>query len=151
MIQTEGIKLTGKIIATLISPSGKIKKEERTFNTVTTLGKTTLAAWLAAGSQTGEFFTYLGIGVGTATPAVGDTALGSEQGTRVDGVLSSSTNTWQNTGTFPAGNPVATAAITEMGLFNASSSGTLGARGTFAAINKATADSFIGIYQIVFS
>ena len=150
MIQTEGIRLTGKIIATLTSPSG-VRKEERVYNTVTTVGKTTLAAWLAAASQAGEFFTYLAVGLGTAAPAAGDTALGSEVATRVDGVLSSSTNVWQNLGTFAAANPGSAVAITEAGLFNASTTGTILARGTFAAINKATADSLALTWQITYS
>lgn len=150
MIQTEGIKLTGKIIATLISPTGE-RKEERTFNTITTMGVNTLAAWLAAASQAGEFFTYLAVGLGTAATAVGSNALITEVATRVDGVLSSAAAVWQNLGTFAAANPGSAVAITEAGLFNASAAGSMLARGTFAAINKATADSLALTWQITLS
>lgn len=83
---------------------------------------------------------YEGIGTGTGSPAAGDTALGVEIGTRIQGALSQPTATTDRlVSTFPAGN--GTGAITEAGRFNALSGVTLYTRLTFSAINKAAADS----------
>jgi hypothetical protein len=81
----------------------------------------------------------MAVGSGTTAAAVGDTTLGTELG-RVS--LTSTTVTTNNVAyvaTFPAG--TGTGAVTEAGLFNASSSGTLLCRTVFSVINKGAADT----------
>jgi hypothetical protein len=81
----------------------------------------------------------MGIGTGTATPAAGDTTLGTEAGRVTLASGTASTNTVTYTATFPAG--TGTGAITEAGVFNANSAGTMLCRTTFPVVNKAAGDS----------
>lgn len=147
----EKVTLTGRIILDLYGPDGKLKDHREINNLVVTAGKNFAASWLAASaaSMSDQFMKYVAIGTGTGAAAAGDTALGAEVGTRVAGTISSSTNIWQHQATFAAGN--GTAAITEAGLFNALTSGTMLARQVFSAVNKAAADSLVLTWQITIS
>lgn len=87
--------------------------------------------------------THIGSGTGTATAAKGDTALGTEVGTRAATTVTVAGGTgasakYQATATWAFD---ATRAITEMGLFSASSAGVLFVRADFAAINGGSGDS----------
>lgn len=82
---------------------------------------------------------HMAIGSGTTSAVVGDTALETELG-RVS--LTSTTvtnNSVAYVATFPAG--TGTGAVTEAGILNASSSGTLLCRTVFSVINKGAADT----------
>ena len=82
---------------------------------------------------------HMAIGTGSTAAAAGDAALGNEAG-RV--ALTSTTVTSDAVAyvaTFAAG--TGTGAITEAGIFNASSSGTLLCRTVFSVINKGAADT----------
>lgn len=152
-LDNEGIKVTGSVHVQLIGPDGKVKQEHTDHNLVVTVGKSYLATWLAAASQAGEFMTYVGLGTGTSGPASGDTALQTEFSgggySRSDGTLSSSTNVWTNTATFAPGN--GTGAVTEAGLFSASTSGTMFARQVFGVYNKAAGDTLTIVWSVTFS
>lgn len=149
----DGIKLTGSVNVKLIGPDGNVKQEHTDHNLVVTVGKDYLAAWLAAASQPGEFMTYVGLGTDNSGPASGDTALGAEFSgggySRADGTLSSLSNVWTNTATFNPGN--GTGAITEAGLFSASTSGTMFARQVFSVYNKAAGDTMVVVWSVTFS
>jgi hypothetical protein len=80
----------------------------------------------------------MAIGTGTATPAAGDTTLGTEAG-RVTTTGTATGNQVTYTSTFPAG--TGTGAITEAGVFNANPAGTMLCRTTFPVVNKAAGDS----------
>jgi hypothetical protein len=81
------------------------------------------------------------VGTGTTAAAVGDTTLQTAvASSRV--TLTSATVTTNNVAyvaTFPAG--TGTGALTEAGIFNASSSGTMLCRTVFSVINKGAADT----------
>lgn len=149
----EQIKLNGCVNIKLIGPDGVVKQEHTDHNLVVTVGKNYLAAWLAAASQAGEFMTFIGLGTDTSGPVSGDTALGAEFSgggySRVDGTLSSASNVWTNTATFSPGN--GTGAITEAGLFTASTSGTMFARQVFSVYNKAAGDTLIVVWNVTFA
>ena len=84
---------------------------------------------------------HMAIGTGAAAAAAGDTTLGN-QSARV--ALTSSTVTTTTiaySASFPAGTPVADAAITEAGIFNDGTTGDMLCRTTFSVINKAATDS----------
>lgn len=149
----EQIKVTGYVDVTLVGPDGQVKQSHKGPNLVVTVGKNYLAAWLAAASQAGEFMTFIGLGTNSSGPTSGDTALGAEFSgggySRIDGTLSSAANVWTNTATFPPGN--GTGAITEAGLFTASTSGTMFARQVFAVYNKAAGDTLIIVWNVTFA
>jgi hypothetical protein len=120
-----------------IFKDGKLLLEKK--NLIVTVGKTFLAdAFLGAA---GNAFNYVGVGTGTASPAITDTALSAEIArvaftsvTQVDNVITTST-------AFTAG--VATGTWAEAGIFNDSSAGTLFSRVTFSSISKGALDSVV--------
>lgn len=145
----ENLKVTGAFVAELRGPDGKVKERREVRNTVVTAGKNYLASWLAAASQAGAFMQYVGLGTGTTAADAADTNLETPLATRVAGTITSSTNVWQNSAVFGAG--VDTGAVTEAGLFTASSAGTMFARQVFAVINKGASDSLTLVWQITLS
>jgi len=145
----EPLKLKGHVIHRLYDERGNLKDVREDHNLVVTVGKNFLAAWLAACSQAEGFMRYVGLGTGTNSPSASDTTLQTELASRATGSLTSSTNVLQNVASFGPG--VDTGAITESGLFSASSSGTMFARQTFSVINKAAGDTLQTTWQITFS
>jgi hypothetical protein len=131
------IKMTGDLKIVLTDANGQITHEQEIKNLVVTTGKNFIASRMKDTTDTA--MTHMAIGSGTTAAAVGDTTLGTELG-RVS--LTSTTVTTNNVAyvaTFPAG--TGTGAVTEAGLFNASSSGTLLCRTVFSVINKGAADT----------
>lgn len=145
----EKLTLTGAFVVELHDENGALKDRRDVKNVVVTAGKNFMATWLAAASQASPFMNYLAVGTGTTAATTSDTTLETELATRVAGTLSSSTNVWQNSAVFGAG--VDTGAITEAGIFSASSGGTMLARQTFAVINKGANDSLTITWQITIS
>lgn len=145
----EQIKLTGHIRLKLFDAQGNLKAVRGVDNVVVTVGKNYLALWLTQATQSSYFMGYLALGTGTNAASASDTALQTELSTRVAGTLSSSTNVWQSQATFGPG--VDTGAITEAGIFSASTSGTMFARQVFAVVNKAAGDSLQLTWQVTFS
>lgn len=139
---------TGHISLRLVGPDGSLKESRDIKNVVVTVGKSFLAEWLTTAQLTG-FMQYIGLGTGTNAASASDTALQTELSTRVAGMLTFSANVWQNQATFGPG--VDTGAITEAGLFSASSGGTLFARQVFPVVNKAAGDSLQLTWQVTFS
>jgi len=110
------IKVKGELKLTLTSPQGNVKHEVIVPNLVVTAGKNFIAA-----------------------AAAGNTALGSEAGRVALTSSTVSTNSVAYVASFGAG--TGTGAITEAGLLNASSSGTLLCRTVFSVINKGASDT----------
>ena len=133
----DSIKVTGELKLTLTRPDGNVKHEVIIPNLVVTTGKSYIASRMKDASATA--MSHMAVGTGNTAAAAGNTALGSEAG-RV--ALTSTTVTNNDVAyvaTFPAG--TGTGALTEAGIFNASSSGTLLCRTVFSVINKASADT----------
>lgn len=145
----EGLTPKGRIKFDLYDSSGKLKESREINNVVVTVGKNFLANWLTAATQSDYFMRYIGLGTGATAASASDTALQTELSTRSAGTLSSSTNVWQNQATFGPG--VNTGAITEAGIFSASSGGTLFARQVFGVITKNAGDSLQVTWQVTFS
>jgi roadblock/LC7 domain-containing protein len=149
----EMVKIKGSVKVELFGPDGKLKKSHINKNLVVTVGKTALAAWLAAATQSAPFMPYVGLGTGVGAAAAGDTALGTEFSgggyARILGTVTSAGAVLQNVATFPAGN--GTGAVTEAGLFSALTSGTLMARQVFSVYNKAASDSLQITWTLTFS
>ena len=105
-------------------------------NLVVTAGKGYVASRMKDATATA--MSHMAVGTGSTAAAAGDTALGSESGRVALTSTTVSTNTVTYVATFPAG--TATAALTEAGILNASSSGTMLCRTVFATVNKGSAD-----------
>ena len=96
---------------------------------------------------------YLGIGTGTATAVITDTALGTAVESRVAGTSTQQTttttsDTYQVVGTVTA---TAARAVTEAGLFDASTAGNMFLRADFAAVNLAIGDSIQATLKVQYS
>jgi hypothetical protein len=141
MQNEEFLKMTGKLDIVVYDADGNVKEQREVPNIVTTAGKTFIAARIAGTSA--AVMGWMEVGTGSTAAAVGDTALGavvasSRTATSVSGGTPSS-NTVVYATTFPAG--TGTGALTEAGVFNASSSGTMLCRTVFSVINKGASDS----------
>jgi hypothetical protein len=135
----DDIKVTGELRITVTNPEGNIKQEVVVPNLVVTVGKNFIASRMKDATATA--MTHMEVGTGTTAAAVGDTTLQTAvASSRV--ALTSTTVTTNNVAyvaTFPAG--TGTGALTEAGLFNASSAGTMLCRTVFSVINKGAADT----------
>lgn len=145
----ENVTPKGRIKFDLYDASGKLKETREINNVVVTVGKNYLATWLTAATQADYFMRYIALGTGTNAANASDTTLQTELSSRVAGTLTPSANVWQNVASFGPG--VNTGAITESGIFSASSAGTMFARQTFAVINKGAGDSLQVTWQVTFS
>ena len=90
----------------------------------------------------------MAIGTGTTAAAVGDTTLVTETGRVVFTSSAVTTNDIAYVGDFPAG--TGTGSITEAGILNAASAGTLLNRTTFSAVNKTASDALKITWTVTF-
>ena len=145
MIEVSGLK--GEFEVFLYDKSGKLKAYRKVKNLTVNSGFKAVCDMMGQGGV--QPFNYCAIGTGTAAPTASDTTLGSETA-RVQGTYTRTADTvWKNEASFGAG--VGTGAITESGLFNASSGGTMLCRQTFAVINKGDADTLVVTWQYTLS
>ena len=133
----DSIKVTGELKLTLTRPDGNVKHEVIIPNLVVTAGKNYIASRMKDASATA--MTHMAVGTGSTAAAAGNTALGTETGRVALTSTTVSTNNVAYVATFPAG--TGTGALTEAGILNASSSGTLLCRTVFSVINKGSADT----------
>jgi hypothetical protein len=119
----------------LIEKNGVVVEEKK--NLIVQVGKNFLANALIASSTSP--FTHMAIGTGTTAASLSDTSLTSELARQAFTSSSAAANVVTLVTTYAAG--TGTGAITEAGIFNASSSGTLFSHVVFSAINKGSADS----------
>ncbi len=141
------IEMKGNLTVTLFDEQGNVKDERAIKNLVVSAGKTFIASRMVGTSQ--AIMTHMAIGTGTTTPAVAQTTLTTEAGRVTLASSSSSSNAVTYTATFPAG--TGTGAITEAGIFNAASAGTLLCRTTFPVVNKAAGDSIAVTWVVTVS
>ena len=142
----DDLKLTGSL---KIEMNGKLIREVP--NIVTTAGKEFVASSMVKTSNSPAAMTHMEVGTGTTNPAAGDTALESAvSGSRT--ALTSSNVTGAAIAylcTFAAG--TGTGALTEAGIFNASSGGTMLCRTEFSVINKGASDSMTVTWTVTVS
>lgn len=113
------------------------KKETRDYhNLVVTTGKAYLAS--RAAGNTAAIMSNMSLGTGTTTPAVGDTTLTTEIGRVATSSFTASGVTITANANFPAG--TATGAITEAGIFNDPTAGSMLSHTVFPVVNKAAGD-----------
>ncbi len=139
MIQ-ENLKATGELQIILRDANGNIKEQKTVPNLVVTTGKNFIASsMLKTTSNSPVAMTHMGIGTGNTAANAADTTLQTAIGTRSTVTPSVNTNVVTYSATFAAGN--GTGAITEAGVFNASTAGTLLCRTVFSVVNKDAGDS----------
>ena len=133
------MEMTGSLKITVTDATGKVKEEREVPNLVVTVGKTFIASRMVGTAST--VMGYMEVGTGTTAPAAGDTALqaaiAASRTALTSGTSSSNVATYVTT--FAAG--VGTGAITEAGIFNAASAGTMLCRTVFSVVNKGANDT----------
>lgn len=138
---TENLKLSGQLNIVLRDKAGNIKDEREVKNLVVTTGLAFIASRMVGTSK--NVMSHMALGSSTTAAAAGQTDLVSVLGSRV--ALASSTITGSDNNkvafaaTFGAG--AGTGAVTEAGIFNASSSGDMLCRTVFSVVNKSADDT----------
>jgi len=139
MFNKETMKATGKVNVALYDKNGNLKQTQTIKNLVVNDGLDYIASRMKDASATA--MSHMEVGTGTTAAAAGDSTLETAiAGSRV--TLTSTTvtsNAIEYVGDFPAG--TGTGAVTEAGVFNASSAGTLLCRTVFSVVNKGADDT----------
>jgi hypothetical protein len=151
MSAVENMKVTGNLTIVLKGPDGRTKDTREVKNLVVNTGLGHITARMVGTSQ--GVMSHMGLGEGTTVAAAGDTDLESILGSRK--TLASITRTGSSdesivyVATFDPGE--ATGAVTEAGIFNASTSGVMLCRTVFSVVNKGAADSLQVTWTVTFS
>ena len=134
----DSLKLKGDVFITVKDKDGNLKEERHEENLVVSAGLNFICDRMEGTSE--AVMSHMGLGSGTTAAAAGDTDLESILGSReaLDSTTVS-TNTITYVSSFEAGD--ATGAVTEAGIFNASSAGAMLCRVVFSEINKAADDT----------
>lgn len=145
----EELKVTGDVLFVLRNETGKIIETKEIKNLVVTTGLNFIASRMKDATATA--MTHMAVGTGTTAAALGNTTLGTELARVALTSTNVTTNSISYACTFGTGTPAGTNALTEAGLFNAASAGTMLCRTVFAAINKAPGDSLTITWTITIS
>jgi uncharacterized membrane protein len=147
MFKNDETKATGKLTVEIKDKHGNVKETREVKNLVVDTGLAFIASRMKDATATA--MSHMGIGTGNTAAAASDTALGTEAA-RVS--LTSTTvtsNAVAYVASFAAG--TGTGAITEAGILNASSGGTLLCRTVFSVVNKAASDSMTITWTVTIS
>ncbi len=131
------LKLRGDVALVLRDKNGNVKEERKINNLIVNTGLNFICDRMKNDETA---MSHMALGSGSTAAAANDTTLGSQLGSReaLDSDTVSS-NTITYTSSFEAGD--ATGAVTEAGIFNATSGGTMLCRTVFAVVNKSADDS----------
>ena len=134
----DDLKLRGDVAIVLKDKNGNVKESREIKNLVVTAGLTFICSRMAGTSA--DVMSHMALGSSTTAASAGQTDLVSILGSRE--ALDSSTasaNTIAYVSSFEAGE--GTGAVTEAGVFNAASSGTMLCRTVFPVVNKQADDT----------
>jgi hypothetical protein len=140
MNMNESLQVIGKLRIVITDAQGQVKDDRQVNNTVMTVGKTFIASRMAGVAS--NVMSHMAVGSGSTNPTdPAQTALATELGRVALGVAGGtpSSNVVTYSGTFAAG--TGTGSITEAGIFNASSAGTMLCRVVFGVVTKGASDT----------
>ena len=137
---TESISVRGNLKIDLFDENQNIKDTRHLKNLVVATGKA------HSTSNTTAVMSHMAIGSANVAPTTSDTALGTETAR----VALDSANVVSNTVTYVAtyGAGVGTGPITEAGIFNNASTGTMLCRTRFDVVNKGAADFIVITWNV---
>ena len=147
----EDLKLSGQLNIVLKDKAGNVKDQREVKNLVVNAGLAYIISRMTGTAK--SVMSHMGLGSGTTAAAASQTDLVSLLGSRE--ALDSTTITGSNNekvqyvSSFEAGD--ATGAVTEAGIFNASSGGDMLCRTTFSVVNKAADDTMSVTWTITLS
>lgn len=134
----DNLKLRGDVAIVLKDKNGNVKESREIHNLVVSAGLTFICSRMAGVSA--DVMSHMALGSSTTAASAGQTDLISILGSReaLDSSTASS-NTIVYVSSFEAGE--GTGAVTEAGVFNASTAGTMLCRTVFAVVNKQADDT----------
>ena len=147
MNTNEILKASGSLRVVLTAPDGTVKDDRNFHNLVVTTGRDFVASRLVGTAS--AVMSHMAVGSNSTAPALVDTALGTELGRVALSTGTATTNIVTYTATFPTG--TGTGAITEAGIFNASSGGIMLCRTVFAVVNKDVNDTLSVTWTVTIS
>lgn len=143
--------IKGRLHLVIRDARGRLKEELTTPNLVVNTGLYHIADQL---SDRGEaVMSHMAIGTGTASPAAGDTALGTELDRNALTSKTQGSGGYANKVTYVADWAAGdgTGAITEAGIFNGASAGQMLCRATFPVKNKGDSDTMTLTWELTIS
>ena len=149
MQSNDTFKLKGSLELTLKKANGDVEVR-RKDNIIVNAGFDFISDAIGRATGRPAVMSHIAVGTGTTAPAASQTALVTEI-SRLAATYAhtAGTKVFTFTATFAAG--VATGAITEAGVFNASSAGTMLDRVTFAVVNKGSDDTLTATFTFTMS
>jgi hypothetical protein len=145
----EEISPKGIVTLQVFDANGNLKQTV-VENLVVSTGRAYIASRMK--DATAAVVSHMAVGTGAVAAAAANTTLGTEAARVAVSATTIVTTTVANdsisySATFPAG--TGTAALTEAGLFNAASVGTLVARTVFGVVTKTVDDSLVITWKII--
>lgn len=147
----ESLKVKGRLNIVLRDKDGNVKDQREVNNLVVNTGLAYIISRMVGTSQ--AVMSHMALGAGTTAAAAGQSDLVSPLGSReaLDSTTIAGANNNQvvYVSSFEAGD--ATGAVTEAGIFNASTAGTMLCRTVFPVVNKAADDAMTVTWTITLS
>lgn len=146
MFKNDETKASGKLTVEIKDKHGNVKETREVTNLVVDTGLAYIADRM---KNTTTAMSHMAIGTGSTAAAAGNTALGTEAARQGLTSTTVTSNAVAYVASFGAG--TGTGAITEAGILNAASSGTLLCRTVFSVVNKASSDSMTITWTVTIS
>ena len=145
----DSLKTKGVVQVQLLDANGNVKESREIPNLVVNSGLAYIASRMRDATATA--MSHMAVGSGSTAAVAADSALGTQLArVALDSttlVTTTVTNdAVQYVATFAAG--TGTGAVTEAGIFNASSAGTMLCRTVFAVINKGALDTLVITWKV---
>ena len=147
MFKNDKSKATGKLIVEIKNDKGVVVETREVKNLVVDDGLEFIASRMKDATATA--MSHMAIGTGSTAAAAGNTALGTEAARQALTSTTVTANAVAYVASFAAG--TGTGAITEAGILNAASSGTLLCRTVFSVVNKGASDSMTITWTVTIS
>ena len=147
MFKIDETKATGKLTVEIKDKDGKVKDSREVKTLVVQAGLDFIASRMK--ETTADVMSHMGIGTGSSAAASSDTTLGTEAARQALTSTTVNNNAVSYVASFAAGS--GTGAITEAGVLNAASGGTLLCRTVFSVVNKGASDSMTITWTITIS
>ena len=147
MFKKDESRALGKLTIEVKDKDGNLKQKQEVKNLVVDTGLDYIASRMKDASATA--MSHMAIGTGSTAAAAGNTALGSEAARQALTSTTVTSNAVAYVASFAAG--TGTGAITEAGILNAGSGGTLLCRTVFSVVNKGASDSMTITWTITIS
>ena len=148
-LKETNLKFTGLVNVKKINSSGEVVQEIEVPNLVVTTGKNHIASKITATTNTPASMTHMGIGTGTTGALLANTQLETQTTRQALTGSTPTNNTITYTCTFNAG--LGDGPITEAGIFNASTAGTMLCRTVFPVVTKGAGDTIAITWVITIS